>query len=163
MADVPILCPLKIPENQRFTAVWRGENRSIGQKLVLSWKLEISFKSSLLELCNSLINVCNLQLECNIFQECYYWQERLQIFSNFWLLLNQENCVKIGRIRSYSGLYLVRMRENADQNNSKYGQFSRSGSDFLFLAHLQWLHSRQYKTQWLISVQHLPQTNVFKW
>ena len=31
-----------------------------------------------------------------------------------------------GEIRSIS-LYSVRMRENADQNNSKYGHFSRSG------------------------------------
>ena len=43
---------------------------------------------------------------------------------------------KSGRIRSYFGphfpafglntLYSVRMRENVDQNNSKYGQFPRS-------------------------------------
>ena len=41
------------------------------------------------------------------------------------------HCVKGVRIRSYSGLYfptfrLVRMQEKADQNNSKYGHFSRS-------------------------------------
>ena len=35
-------------------------------------------------------------------------------------------CVKSVRIRSYSGPYSVKMRENTDQNNSKYGHFSRS-------------------------------------
>ena len=33
------------------------------------------------------------------------------------------HCVKSFRIRSYSGPYLVRMRENTDQNNSEYGHF----------------------------------------
>ena len=45
------------------------------------------------------------------------------------------NCVKSARIRSYSGpyfpafglMYSVRIRENADQNNSEYGHFSGSG------------------------------------
>ena len=36
----------------------------------------------------------------------------------------QKHCVKSVRILSYS----VRMRENADQNNSEYGHFSRSES-----------------------------------
>ena len=57
---------------------------------------------------------------------------------------NNDHCVKCVRIRSYSGpqfpafglnserygvslLYSVQMRENADQNNSEYGHFSRSG------------------------------------
>ena len=35
-------------------------------------------------------------------------------------------CVKSVRIRNYCGWYTVRMRENADQNNSEYGHFSRS-------------------------------------
>ena len=30
------------------------------------------------------------------------------------------HCVKSVRIQSYSGPYSVRMRENTDQNNSKY-------------------------------------------
>ena len=56
---------------------------------------------------------------------------------SFTLLLNTFNCVKSVRIRRYSGphfptfglnsisLYSIRMRENADQNNSKYGHFLR--------------------------------------
>ena len=35
-------------------------------------------------------------------------------------------CVKSVRIRSYSCPYSVRMRENADKNNSEYEHFSRS-------------------------------------
>ena len=35
-------------------------------------------------------------------------------------------CVKSVRIRSFSGPYSVRMRENKDQENSEYGHFSRS-------------------------------------
>ena len=53
------------------------------------------------------------------------------------------HCVKCVRIRSYSGPhfpafglnispYSVRMRENADQNNSAYGHFSRTEC-FLFI------------------------------
>ena len=38
------------------------------------------------------------------------------------------HCVKSVRIWSYSGPYSVRMRENTDQNNSEYGQVSRSVS-----------------------------------
>ena len=59
-------------------------------------------------------------------------------------MATQIHCVKSVRIRSYSGPYSVKMRENTDQNNSEYGHFSRSGcsqgkvniaavtSDFLF-------------------------------
>ena len=36
------------------------------------------------------------------------------------------HCVKSVRLGSYSGLYSARMWENTDQNNYKYGQFSRS-------------------------------------
>ena len=36
------------------------------------------------------------------------------------------HCVKSVRIRSYSGPYSVRMRENTNQNNSEYGHFSGS-------------------------------------
>ena len=36
------------------------------------------------------------------------------------------HCVKSVRIRSISGLYSVRMRENTDQDNSDYGHFSRN-------------------------------------
>ena len=33
------------------------------------------------------------------------------------------HCGKSVRIRSYSGLYSVRMRKNTDQNNAEYGHF----------------------------------------
>ena len=36
------------------------------------------------------------------------------------------HCVKSVRIRSFSGLYSVRMRENTKQKNSEYGPSSRS-------------------------------------
>ena len=42
------------------------------------------------------------------------------------MVLCNVHCVKSVRIRSYSGPYSVRMRENTDQNNSKYGHFLRS-------------------------------------
>ena len=38
------------------------------------------------------------------------------------------HCVKSVRIRSYSGLYSVWIRENAGQNNSEYWHFLRSES-----------------------------------
>ena len=41
-------------------------------------------------------------------------------------ILGQFHCVKRVRIRSYSGPYLARMRENTDQNISEYRHFSRS-------------------------------------
>ena len=37
-----------------------------------------------------------------------------------------QHCIKRFRIWSNSGLYSVQMRENKDQNNSKYGHFSRN-------------------------------------
>ena len=57
------------------------------------------------------------------------------------------HCVKCVLIRSYPGPhfpafglnispYLVRMRENADQNNSEYGHFLRSDYNQLILDHL---------------------------
>ena len=39
------------------------------------------------------------------------------------------HCVKSVRIRSYFGTYSGRIPENTDQNNSKYGHFSRSDVD----------------------------------
>ena len=57
------------------------------------------------------------------------------IFMNFWI--RDTHCVKNVRVGSYSGPHfsafelntdLVRMRENADQNNSKWGYFLRSES-----------------------------------
>ena len=54
------------------------------------------------------------------------------LFTLYQILLHFDNknyknfhCVKSVRIRSYGGPYSVRMRENTDQNNSKYGHFSR--------------------------------------
>ena len=38
------------------------------------------------------------------------------------------HCMKRVHIQSFSGPYLVRMRENTDQKNSKHGHFSGSGS-----------------------------------
>ena len=40
--------------------------------------------------------------------------------------LKESQCVKSVHIRSYSGPYSVRMRENEDQNNFEYEHFSRS-------------------------------------
>ena len=37
----------------------------------------------------------------------------------------ESHCVSV-RIRSYSGLYSVRIRENTDQNNPEQGHISRS-------------------------------------
>ena len=44
--------------------------------------------------------------------------------------IHKIHCVESVRRRSYSGPYSVRMQENADQNNCKYGHFSLSDSDF---------------------------------
>ena len=41
------------------------------------------------------------------------------------------HCVKSIRIQSYSGPYSVRMRQKTDQNNSEYGNFTRSDSSKL--------------------------------
>ena len=40
------------------------------------------------------------------------------------------HCVKSVRIRSFSGPYSDRIRENTDQKNIKYGHFSRSDEVF---------------------------------
>ena len=40
--------------------------------------------------------------------------------------MEYSHCVKSVRIRSYSGPYLVQMRDNAQQNKAKYGHLSRS-------------------------------------
>ena len=40
-----------------------------------------------------------------------------------------KHCVKNVRIQSYSGPYPVRMRENSDQKNSEYGDFSCSKTE----------------------------------
>ena len=58
-------------------------------------------------------------------KKCSYSDLLWSAFSNIW--------TEYGGIRNIS-LYLVRMQENADQNNSEYGLFSRSviykGEDF---------------------------------
>ena len=46
----------------------------------------------------------------------------MRLFSIIRFNIRLLHCAKSVRIRSYS----VRMRENADQNNSKYGNFLRS-------------------------------------
>ena len=51
----------------------------------------------------------------------------VRLYSKFYFPVNQwHDCVKSVGIWSYSGRYLMQIRKNADQNNSKYGQFSRS-------------------------------------
>ena len=60
-----------------------------------------------------------------------------------WLI----HCVKSVRIRSYSGSYSVRMRENKDQDNPEYGHFSRSDSQKLLL-----LQNYQNIKKWLFWV-----------
>ena len=59
-------------------------------------------------------------------EECPYLELFWSVFSRIWT----ENG-EIGSISSYS----LRMRENTDQNNSKYGQFLRSvkGKAFLLI------------------------------
>ena len=50
------------------------------------------------------------------------------IINNFWkkiFSIKSHNGGKSVRIRSYSGPYPVRMRENTNQNNSEYVHFSR--------------------------------------
>ena len=42
------------------------------------------------------------------------------------LYFEETHCVKKAQIWSFSGPSSVRMRENKDQKNSEYGQFSRS-------------------------------------
>ena len=39
-----------------------------------------------------------------------------------------QHCMKSVLIRSYSGPYSARMRQNMDQNNSEYGHFLRSAT-----------------------------------
>ena len=59
-------------------------------------------------------------------KQCTYLVFPLSIFRIIW---NQRvNCVKSSRIRTYSGKYSVRIRENADQNNSKCWHFLRSSA-----------------------------------
>ena len=53
----------------------------------------------------------------------------LSVTDSFSIKLQQQDnrhCVKSIRIRSFSGPYSVRMRENTDQKNSEYEYFSRS-------------------------------------
>ena len=50
----------------------------------------------------------------------------LSVTDSFSIKLQQQDnrhCVKSIRIRSFSGPYLVRMRENTDQKNSEYEYF----------------------------------------
>ena len=56
---------------------------------------------------------------------CARWLSHLYSYQLF-LQYNCINCVKSVRLQSYSGSYSVRMRKNAEQNNSEYGHFLRS-------------------------------------
>ena len=47
--------------------------------------------------------------------------------------------VKSVRTGSYSGPYTVRMRENADQNNSEYGHFLHSVNRLLFMGDFKYI------------------------
>ena len=49
---------------------------------------------------------------------------------NFSAPRQSQHCVKSVRIPSFSGSYSVRKWGNADQENSEYGHFSRSGGHF---------------------------------
>ena len=55
----------------------------------------------------------------------------LSIIGSIAQQINELHCVKSVRMRSYSGPYSVRMRENTDQNNSEYGHFSRSAGLYM--------------------------------
>ena len=55
-------------------------------------------------------------------------KELFSLFLHPRINFSDNHCVKNVGIWSYSGLYSVQMRENTDQNNSKYGHFSRSES-----------------------------------
>ena len=46
-------------------------------------------------------------------------------YERLWTSIRNIHCNKSARIRSYSGPYLIQMRENTDQNNSKYEHFLR--------------------------------------
>ena len=50
----------------------------------------------------------------------YNFAKRVIVF------VSDKHCVKSVRIQSFSGPYLVLMRENMDQKNAEYGHFSRS-------------------------------------
>ena len=59
-------------------------------------------------------------------KQCMYLVFSLSIFRIIWS--QRVNCMKSNRIRTYSGKYSVRIRENADQNNSKCCHFLRSSA-----------------------------------
>ena len=58
----------------------------------------------------------------------------LLIFQNY-KIGPDKHFVKSVHIRSYSGPYSFQMWENAEQNNSEYGHFSRSENYFVFSEH----------------------------
>ena len=63
----------------------------------------------------------------------------LYIFHLFFILslptsrvhITSVNCAKSVRIRSYSGPYSVRIRENTEQNNFEYGNFSGGDTRYI--------------------------------
>ena len=65
-------------------------------------------------------------------------------FFKFRLLNYKFLCVKYTRIRSYFGPYSVEMRENADQNNFKYGHFFTFYAVFSYFS--IWLAKNAYCT-----------------
>ena len=71
--------------------------------------------------------------------------------------MSKLHCVKCVRIRSYSGphfsafglnteRYSVRMRENADQNNSEYGHFTQCKQRTWKLSRVD--ENTKYKRKW---------------
>ena len=65
----------------------------------------------------------------------YKSQDHIEIINiqnvtkDYWIT-HKKHCAKSVRIRSYCGLYFPVFGLNTDQNNSKYGPFSRSEKCF---------------------------------
>ena len=93
------------------------------------------------------------------YRKSYNWEHMLGNILLIWYLILLvhirhmigRHCVKVVRIRSYSGPYFpriglntdispysVRMWENTDQNNSEYAYFLRSEKGYLFLGFKAW-------------------------
>ena len=56
-----------------------------------------------------------------VFKELNKVEVLTKFCANISIYFNNNHCVKIVRIRSYSGPYSVQMQENKDLNNSEYG------------------------------------------
>ena len=76
------------------------------------------YKFKLYETSISIINIINILINILIINLLIIYQYN-------------HHCVKSVRIRNISP-YSVQMRENADQNNPKYGHFSRSVLSYMY-------------------------------